>query len=84
MRLLTGLRRDGALGLAEHDAIHGPVAPGGRELIDAVAAAGLRGRGGAGFPTAIKLAAVAEGRRPVVVVATAPRASRSAPRTGCC
>jgi NADH:ubiquinone oxidoreductase subunit F (NADH-binding) len=67
-RLLAGLRRDGALTLAEHEAIHGPLPRAGRELIDAVAEAGLRGRGGAGFPAAIKLAAVARGRRPVVVV----------------
>ncbi len=36
-------------------------------LIDEIAASGLRGRGGAGFPAARKLAAVAAGRRPVVV-----------------
>ena len=37
------------------------------ELLDAVEASGLTGRGGAGFPTAIKLRTVARGRRPVVV-----------------
>ena len=68
MRLLTGLRTDGPLTLAEHQAIHGPVPPAGRELIDAVEAADLRGRGGANFPAAVKLRAVAAGRRPVVVV----------------
>jgi NADH:ubiquinone oxidoreductase subunit F (NADH-binding) len=53
---------------AEHIDAHGFLPEPGRALIDAVASAGLRGRGGAGFPTATKLAAVAEGRRPVVVV----------------
>ena len=39
------------------------------ELIDAVDAAGLRGRGGAAFPTAVKMRAVASARRaPIVVV----------------
>jgi NADH:ubiquinone oxidoreductase subunit F (NADH-binding) len=39
------------------------------ELIDAIDAAGLRGRGGAAFPTAVKMRAVGRGkRRPVVVV----------------
>jgi NADH:ubiquinone oxidoreductase subunit F (NADH-binding) len=37
-------------------------------LIDAVERAGLTGRGGAGFPTARKMRAVAGRRRPVVVV----------------
>ena len=68
MRLLAGLRADGPLTLAEHEAIHGPLPHAGRELIDVIEAAGLRGRGGANFPAAVKLRAVAQGRRPVVVV----------------
>jgi NADH:ubiquinone oxidoreductase subunit F (NADH-binding) len=40
----------------------------GADLIDAVAVSGLRGRGGAAFPTAIKLAAVASGLGEKVVV----------------
>ena len=45
-----------------------PLPDAGPELIAEVERAGLRGRGGAGFPAAIKLAAVAAGPRPVVVV----------------
>ena len=44
---------------------------GRRELIDMVEAAGLRGRGGAWFPTARKLRTVAEGRRRPVLLANA-------------
>ena len=44
-------------------------AVGGRALIDEVERAGLRGRGGGGFPTSIKLAAVADRRGRAVVVA---------------
>jgi NADH:ubiquinone oxidoreductase subunit F (NADH-binding) len=40
---------------------------GGRALISDVARSSLRGKGGARFPTATKLAAVAERRRPIVV-----------------
>ncbi|MGA2929186.1 MAG: NADH-ubiquinone oxidoreductase-F iron-sulfur binding region domain-containing protein, partial [Solirubrobacteraceae bacterium] len=58
-------RRAGAtLSLAEHQHVHGPLprlAP--EALIDAVQRSGLRGRGGADFPTAIKLRAVAERAR---------------------
>jgi NADH:ubiquinone oxidoreductase subunit F (NADH-binding) len=39
----------------------------GRAVISAVEASGLRGRGGAGFPTHLKLAAVASERSPIVV-----------------
>jgi NADH:ubiquinone oxidoreductase subunit F (NADH-binding) len=75
-RLLDGYGSGGA-DFAGHRARLGPLpayAP--DRLIAAVTDAGLRGRGGAGFPTGRKLAAVAargragglRGRRPIVVV----------------
>jgi NADH:ubiquinone oxidoreductase subunit F (NADH-binding) len=75
-RLLAGIPTQGALSLREHWALHGePPAVGGRkrhgaaELIEQVERAGLRGRGGGGFPTGAKLRAVAGARgRPVVLV----------------
>jgi NADH:ubiquinone oxidoreductase subunit F (NADH-binding) len=84
-RLLAGIPSRGTLGLSEHLALHGdlPTAEGRRRarrgaasgLIDEVERAGLLGRGGAGFPTAAKLRAVAGasrsvlgGARPIVVV----------------
>ena len=78
-RLLSGIPEHGALTLGEHLAVHGPlpVQDGrgrrrGREradgLIEEIADAGLLGRGGAGFPTATKMRAVAGARgRPIVV-----------------
>jgi NADH:ubiquinone oxidoreductase subunit F (NADH-binding) len=62
-------RAGGAAGLPAHLADHGPLPyRGGAGLLTAeVADAGLTGRGGAAFPVARKLAAVAAGRRPVVV-----------------
>lgn len=61
--------------LEEHRGVYGDLPlrryagePGQRLLIEAVQRAGLRGRGGGGFPTGTKLAAVAEqGRTPVVI-----------------
>ncbi len=83
-RLLAGIPSRGALPLREHLALHGelPAVEGrGRSrrgaasgLIDEVERAGLLGRGGAGFPTAAKLRAVAGASRsvlgggPIVVV----------------
>lgn len=71
-RLLSAAVPQGPTGLPHHRAVHGPLPAIGRRdagaLIDVVAAAGLRGRGGAGFPAARKLAAVAGARRPSVVV----------------
>jgi NADH:ubiquinone oxidoreductase subunit F (NADH-binding) len=67
-RLLTGLIPAGPMDLDRHIAIHGPLPDHPADLIAEVGRAGLRGRGGAGFPTATKLEAVAAGRRPVVVV----------------
>jgi NADH:ubiquinone oxidoreductase subunit F (NADH-binding) len=79
--LSTGLPRGTRLLAARHDGVDtddatshelrfGP-APSPAGLIAAVTAAGLRGRGGGGFPTGRKLAAVAEAaalrRRPIVV-----------------
>ena len=72
-RLTSSWQASGAPAtLREHTACYGPLpqATGRarRELIDQVAAAGLTGRGGAGFPTATKMRAVASGRgRPVIV-----------------
>ncbi len=74
-RLLRGLRPDGApLSLPEHLALHGPLPGfGGRAgragLVEELERSGLRGRGGGNFPVARKLAAVASGRGPKVVVA---------------
>ena len=63
-----GPRPDGPISLGAPPRRHGPLPDAGPELIDEVERAGLRGRGGAGFPAAIKLAPVAAGSRPVVVV----------------
>jgi NADH:ubiquinone oxidoreductase subunit F (NADH-binding) len=59
-----------AADLAVHHARYGPL-PRVRDLVAAVERAGLRGRGGAGFPTAQKLRAVAAGRGRAVVVVNA-------------
>ena len=69
-RLLAGLEPGAAMSLATHTRTHGPLpdVP-SRQLIEEVEHSGLRGRGGADFPTARKLRAVAERRRvgPVIV-----------------
>jgi NADH:ubiquinone oxidoreductase subunit F (NADH-binding) len=69
-RLLTGLHADRAVSLGEHIARYGALdlrrPP---SLLGLLEASGLQGRGGAGFPVARKLQAVAGGRgKPVVVV----------------
>lgn len=56
------------LSLQDHERHFGTAPAGAEGLIAEVERSGLRGRGGAGFPTAIKMAAVARGRRTVVVV----------------
>ena len=60
-RVLAGLTAGAeAMSLAEHHETHGPLpAIASSELIETVQASGLRGRGGADFPTARKLLAVA-------------------------
>lgn len=74
-RLLAGwLSGRSGNSLAEHLDRHGPVylprnRDEGNRLIAEIDAAGLRGRGGAGFPTAVKLRAVAAGRGAAVVLA---------------
>jgi NADH:ubiquinone oxidoreductase subunit F (NADH-binding) len=64
MRLLTSSGPT----LAEHEGVHGPLPSVPRvQLLDAIEAAGLLGRGGAGFPTARKMRTVGAGRDPVVL-----------------
>ncbi|HEY6055329.1 MAG TPA: hypothetical protein VIU86_15460, partial [Gaiellaceae bacterium] len=58
-RLLAGVHEDGSpVRLDEHVRRHGEL-PRRRDLVDVVAASGLTGRGGGGFPVAQKLRAVA-------------------------
>jgi NADH:ubiquinone oxidoreductase subunit F (NADH-binding) len=61
------LPHDGDVSWTAHLERHGPFPELGRSLLDEVERSGLTGRGGAGFPTAVKLRAVAERRAPVVV-----------------
>jgi NADH:ubiquinone oxidoreductase subunit F (NADH-binding) len=70
-RLLAGLDRAATVTLAEHEATHGPAPNRGADLIEAAALAGLRGRGGASFPTAVKLRSVARQRGPRTVLVNA-------------
>ncbi len=71
-RLMAGPGR-GRVMLDEHLALHGlaelAAGPGADALAEAVERAGLRGRGGAGFPTDRKLRALAGRRRAPLVVA---------------
>jgi NADH:ubiquinone oxidoreductase subunit F (NADH-binding) len=59
-----------AMNLAGHARAHGPLPYRGapRALIEEIRSAGLTGRGGAGFPVAVKMTAVAGQRRRAVVV----------------
>jgi NADH:ubiquinone oxidoreductase subunit F (NADH-binding) len=68
-RLLAGLSSSATVTAAEHEATHGPLKNRGTELMEIAALAGLRGRGGASFPTAVKLRGVAlqPGPRTVLV-----------------
>ncbi len=81
-RLLVGVPLRGGLSLEEHIAIHGPppaTSGCGRRrtreraalLIDEIERSGLLGRGGAAFPTATKMRAVASARRRAIVVVNA-------------
>jgi NADH:ubiquinone oxidoreductase subunit F (NADH-binding) len=69
-RILHGLdATPGPMDLARHEQVHGRVPElSGKQLIDFVERSGLRGRGGADFPAAIKLRAVASRRRMSSVV----------------
>lgn len=69
-RLLAGVRRDGrAVTFNEHRRTYGDLGVDTRTILDAIEASGLRGRGGGGFPTALKIAAVRKSGRRAVVVA---------------
>jgi NADH:ubiquinone oxidoreductase subunit F (NADH-binding) len=77
-RLLIGTPDQGQMSLREHLAIHGEIPTGhGRRhkrrdavgLVESIERAGLCGRGGAAFPSAVKMRAVAKERRRGIVVA---------------
>jgi NADH:ubiquinone oxidoreductase subunit F (NADH-binding) len=77
-RLLAGMRTQGPMTLAHHTEIHGALPTFARRRREAASAlvhelerSGLQGRGGAGFPTATKLKAVAAARGRAIVVANA-------------
>jgi NADH:ubiquinone oxidoreductase subunit F (NADH-binding) len=78
-RVLAGIPPDGAMSLDGHLAVHGrapvPTRRRGRRsespLIEQIERAGLRGHGGAAFPTATKLRAVAASRKRAIVVVNA-------------
>ncbi len=73
-RLTIGWQESGqAATLGQHVATYGPMPRIDRHsrhgLVDQIVAAGLTGRGGAGFPTGVKMRTVASKRGPAVVVA---------------
>jgi NADH:ubiquinone oxidoreductase subunit F (NADH-binding) len=74
-RLLAGIRSHGPMSVEHHLEIHGalPPLPARRresgELLRELERSGLRGRGGAAFPTATKMKAVIAARRRASVVA---------------
>ena len=70
-RLLRGAEHGSVVDFGLHRQLHGqPRALDLAQLIAACESVNLRGRGGAGFPVATKLAGLARGRRVVVVNAT--------------
>jgi NADH:ubiquinone oxidoreductase subunit F (NADH-binding) len=75
-RLLAGMSGSGPLPLTRHLEIHGPLPAFARRrgdsalaLVNELERSGLRGRGGAAFPTATKVTAVAAARGRAIVVA---------------
>ncbi len=77
-RLLAGIHAHGAMDLESHLAVHGPLPPAHKRrrrvespLIGTIERARLGGRGGASFPTATKLRAVADARGRAIVVVNA-------------
>jgi NADH:ubiquinone oxidoreductase subunit F (NADH-binding) len=75
-RLLTGMTASGPMPLGRHLEIHGALPPLARRrrdsalaLVNELERSGLRGRGGAAFPAATKVTAVAAARGRAIVVA---------------